>query len=85
MTIGVVPDDGKFHLPLYGTGRQLRTPGGKPVAWISDYTQSAGLCWAELAQEASETGLQPFLLGFLERLPFRDPSALRGQQAVGLR
>jgi hypothetical protein len=70
MSVGVVPEDGRFHLlPLcvYGTGRQLRTPEGKPVAWISDYTQSAGSCWAELAEKAGVTGLQPFLLRFLER------------------
>ena len=71
MTIGVVPDDGEIHLPcLYGTGRQLRTAEGKPVAWISDYAQSAGSCWAELAEKASGTGLQPFLLGFLGRRVF---------------
>lgn len=73
MSVGVVPDDGQFRLvPLcvWGTGRQLRTPEGKPVAWISDYAQSAGSCWAELAEKAGETGLQPFLLGFLERRPF---------------
>jgi hypothetical protein len=51
-------------------GGSFAPPEGKPVAWISDYTQSAGSCWAELAEKASETGLQPFLLGFLERLPF---------------
>jgi hypothetical protein len=69
MSVGVVRDDGRFRL-VFGSGRQLRTPDGKPVAWLSDYAQSAGSGWAELTEKADVTGLQPFRPGFLRRMPF---------------
>jgi Domain of unknown function (DUF4253) len=66
MSAGVLPEDGEdlaFTIfDLHGPGRRHCGQGG-PVAWITDWTQpGAGMTWAQLSEDAGETGLRPFLL-----------------------
>jgi hypothetical protein len=72
MSMGVIPDDGEISVNLLSiAGRQLRAHfgRGKPVAWISNRNvPNPGSMWADLSEQSGETGLQPFLLGFLESL-----------------
>jgi hypothetical protein len=74
MSAGVLPEDGEdlaFTIGLYGPGRRHRSQG-RPVTWITDWTQtSAGSTWAQLSEEASETGLRPFLLADMAGEPGR--------------
>jgi hypothetical protein len=69
-----LPEDGEnlgFALGLYGPGRRHGSQGS-PVTWITDRTQTgAGTTWAELNEQASETGLQPFLLADMAGQPGR--------------
>src|SRR5712691_2914644 len=78
MIIGVIPDDGEISISLLSiAGRQLRSHFGRgaPVAWISNRNvPSPGSMWADLSEQSAETGLQPFLLGFLEPLMDYPPS-----------
>lgn len=61
----VVPDDDVIIDGIWTQGRQLRTAGGTPVAWISDRAVS-GLAWSLLTDRAAESGLQPFLLSGMD-------------------
>jgi hypothetical protein len=69
-----LPEDGEelgFTLGLYGPGRR-HLGHTRPVAWITDRTQvGAGTTWAELNEQASETGLRPFLLADMAGQPGR--------------
>jgi hypothetical protein len=80
MSMGVIPEDGKVSISfLQIAGRQVRAGygSGEPVAWISNRNvPSPGSMWTDLSGQSGETGLQPFLLGFLQ--PLMDyPSAER--------
>jgi hypothetical protein len=72
MSAGVLPEDGvAFNIGLYGPGRRHRCEG-RPVVWITDWTQNgAGTAWAGLNEQASETGLRPFLLADMAGQPGR--------------
>jgi len=84
----VLPEDDEelgFSHQLYGPGRRHHGQDG-PVAWITDRTQhSPGMTWAWLCEEATETGLRPFLLIDMAGLPGRPwgfPGANRSE-AIG--
>ena len=88
MSAGVLPEDDEelgFSHQLYGPGRRHHGQDG-PVAWITDRTQhSPGMTWARLCEEATETGLRPFLLIDMAGLPGR-PWGLPGanhSEAIG--
>src|SRR5260221_12843809 len=71
MSLAAVPDGNQMHIAGTGVlqpGRQLRTWGGGPVAWVTDWAYgSAGIYWTWGTEESAESGLQPVLLADMTR------------------